>query len=432
MSLGSLRDMFEGLFYRSAIVSSHARRAHILRRGIRPIREAWWTPLRYESQRALWHNIRLLETSPEPRKFDAVFPEHARVAVMTPGHVGDVLHAAPLIRAVRKARPSADITWIVGPWCAALASRYRAADRVEVFSPAWFQYRRGGAGADLREQISWGKTRPETDVFLSTANADLTTLFVGRCYQPSWWCGRPPASDLYRVAPREDIVAADRNRYESEDILRIAEPLGVSTGDATLSYVIAEEEMRRAQSLLADRGIADGVPYAVISPGAGWPGKQWPVDRWARVADELHLMGLSVVLAGTRAELPLCRHVQRLMRSAAVQAAGETTLEELAAIMAGARIWLGSDSGGLHLAAAVGTATVSLFGPTSPAKWAPRGSGHRHLRAVDGCPSCVPWHPRANCPEGGACMLKISIDSVRAAAADILETRLKQEMVTHE
>jgi len=428
MKFGSIRDSIEGSLYRGTIKTAPPYRRSILgRRGMRPIREVWWTPLRFEKYRDVWRNLRLVESSPEPASVEPSFPVKARVAVYTPGHVGDVLHTAPLLRALRRERPLADLIWIVGPWCESLARRYSDANRVIVFSPAWFQYRRGSKGPDLQSQIAWGHSLENADVYISTANVDLTTLFIGRSLQPSWWCGRPPASELYPVAPRQDIQPAEKNRYESEDILSLASPLGITKANAQLFYNVTEEETAKSQQQLSEWGVTSGVPYAVIAPGAGWPGKQWPVERWALVADELHLMGLPVVFAGTRAEETLCRRVQSFMRSASLLIAGKTTLDELAAIISGARIWLGSDSGGLHLAAALGTATVSLFGPTPPSKWAPRGPHHRYLRAVDGCPDCIPWHPRAVCPKSGACMKKISVDDVRAATVEVLEEILNRK-----
>ncbi len=432
-AMGAMRDRVEGLL--CGIVcptSDEARRSQLRRRGLRPIRETWWTPLQYESAAALWRNVRLLETTPEPRAVAPDFPETARIVVQTPGHLGDILHAAPLLGALRSVRPRAHITWVVGSWSAALAGRYKAADRIEVFSPSWFQYRRGARGPGLREQIQWGRDRAGCDVFVSTANADLTTLFVGRAVRPTWWLGRPPAGDLYRVAGRQDLVPARRDVYEAEDLLALAAPLGIGGCSATLAYTVTDGETERGAALLARAGVARGAPYAVIAPGAGWPGKQWPLDRWANVADELHLMGLSVVLAGTAAETDLCRRVRAVMRSPCAVLAGQTSLDELAAVIAGARLWMGSDSGGLHLAAAVGTPTVSLFGPTSPAKWAPRGSRHRFLRAVGGCPGCVPWHPRAVCLQDGACMKKIPTDAVRSAVSDLLETIQQTEGARHE
>ncbi len=374
-----------------------------------------------ESNATVWRNLRLLETSPEPRAVTPSFPANAVVAVYTPGHLGDILHTVPMLDAVRAARPAARLHWIVGPWSAALARRFAGQDEVEVFSPSWHQYRRGGAGPSWKEQAVWGRNRPVADVFISTAATDLTALFVGRSHRPSWWCGRAPQVPLYPVAARQDVIAPQRDRYEADDLLRLVVPLGVSGGSSALRLPVQETERQAARRLLVDEGMKSGAPYAVIAPGAGWSGKQWPTDRWAVVATRLQECGMDVVLVGTAGEAAMAYAVAGAMRRPPRVLAGRTDLDVLIALIAGANLWLGSDSGGLHMAAAVGTPTVALFGPTHPGKWAPPGPRHRMLRAVEGCPRCVPWHPRAVCAENAACMKAIDAGAVVAAAESLLE-----------
>lgn len=421
MILRQARDIAEGVVYGALFRGAPERRRKRLgKEGLRPLRETWWTPLQYESNRALWSNLYLLESSREPRRTEAVFPAEARVVVYTPGHIGDVLHAVPLLRALREARPCMELVWVVGPWCERLARRYAEPDRVEVFSPAWHQYRRGTSGPTLRSQKRWGSAKSAADVFISTARTDLTALFVGRSVQPGWWIGRPPLSRLYPVAAREDIVPVREDVYEAEDLLELGSPLWIQSKNAVLAYGITEDERRQAEARLRDAGVDPQQPYVVIAPCAGWAGKQWPLERWSVVADKLHEHGLNVVLAGTAGERKQCLRVAAAMKKTPVNMAGQTNLEEMAAMNAGSRLWLGSDSGGLHLAAAVGTPTVSLFGPTNPDKWAPRGPRHRFLRAVDGCPGCVPWHPRARCRHRADCMIKIETGAVMEEALHLL------------
>lgn len=421
MNLRQARDVAEGFAYRMIFYGACEKRRRILgRKGLRPLRETWWTPLKYETNSALWRNLCLLESSPEPRQAEATFTETARVAVYTPGHIGDALQTVPLLRALRAARPGMELTWVVGPWCERLASRYSEVDQVDVFSPAWFQYRRGAGGPSLKGQKQWGSAKSAVDVFLSTARTDLTALFVGRSVRTAWWIGRPPSCNLYPVASREDVMTVDENLNEAEDLLKLASSLGIRGGDSQLSYRVTEDERHAAEALLVKLGVSSETPYAVISPCAGWVGKQWALERWAAVADELQERGLAILLVGTEGEREQCLLVKATMKRPVVILAGQTRLEELAAITAGARLWLGSDSGGLHLAAAVGTPTVSLFGPTNPAKWAPRGSRHRFLRAVESCPGCVPWHPRAYCLHKAACMKQIEVRTVVEAAENLL------------
>mgnify|MGYP002071760105 FL=1 len=420
VALGQLRSFGEGIAARAVVSRRSPRRSVLCREGLRPLRSLWWTSWGLESTAAVWRNLRLLETSPEPRTATPSFPEDALVAVYTPGHLGDILHAVPMLDAVRAARPAAKLVWIVGPWSAALARRVDGVDAIDVFSPSWHQYRRGGPGPSRIEQAAWGRHRPVADVFISTAATDLTALFIGRSHQPSWWCGRPPRVPLYPVAAREDLAAPDRDRYEAEDLLRLVEPLGVHGGSSSLRLPVQESEREGARRMVQAEGMKPGTPYAVIAPGAGWSGKQWPAERWTIVADRLQDLGVNVVLVGTGGEVPIALAVAKAMRQPPVVLAGRTNLDDLIALIAGARMWLGSDSGGLHIAAAVQTPTVALFGPTPPGKWAPPGPRHRMLRAVEGCPQCIPWHPRAVCADAASCMKAIGTDAVVAAMESLL------------
>ena len=94
---------------------------------------------------------------------------------------------------------------------------------------------------------------------------------------------------------------------------------------------------------------------------------------------------------------------------------GRFSIAQLAAVMERAALWLGNDSGPMHLAAAVGCPTVSLWGPTEPGKWAPRGAKHHHVRRMERCPGCEYWNPAMHCLQPThACMEAISVEEVEA------------------
>ena len=100
---------------------------------------------------------------------------------------------------------------------------------------------------------------------------------------------------------------------------------------------------------------------------------------------------------------------------------GRFSIPELAAVMERASLWLGNDSGPMHLAAAVRCPTVSLWGATEPGKWAPRGEKHRHIRRMERCPGCEYWNPAKRCLQAKhACMEAISVEEVEMALAKAL------------
>lgn len=425
-SLRTGRDVAEAMALRVlARRAPAARRAHFRDSGLRAIRECWWIHTRYESPLTFWRAIWQLEQTSEPRAGLAPSAPNPYIVVYSPGHIGDLLHTVPLLRALRARYPASRLDWVVGPWVRDLALRYAVADHVLTFSPAWHLYRRGAPGPGAGEQVHWAKAlaADPADIFISTSITDLSTLFVGRAFQPLQWLGRVPALNIYPVAGQQSIVTPDPDRYEAEDLLHLAAPLGVSRDDSALAYQTTQEERSSAQQLLARRGIDARTPYVVLAPSAGWSGKQWPLDRWSHVVRTVSDRGYLPLLVGGAQDIALVAEVLRGRESTGISLAGQTTLLQLAALIEAAKLWIGSDSGGLHLAAAVGTPTLSLFGPTPPKKWAPRGDQHKALRAVTGCPHCIPWHPRASCAEGGRCMQLISVDEVCQSLCSMLEER---------
>ncbi|PZR52208.1 glycosyltransferase family 9 protein [Xylanimonas oleitrophica] len=133
----------------------------------------------------------------------------------------------------------------------------------------------------------------------------------------------------------------------------------------------------------------------VVHPGAASGARRWPVARWAAVAAALAHDGLRVVLTGSTAERPLCRAVLAAAAGAGADvedASGRLDLDELADLVGGARLLLSGDTGVAHLATALGTPSVTLFGPVPPSAWGPSIDLDRHTALWHG-PTAVPGDP---------------------------------------
>jgi len=141
--------------------------------------------------------------------------------------------------------------------------------------------------------------------------------------------------------------------------------------------------------------------HAVVHPGAAAGSRRWPADRWARVAARLAALGLDVVVTGSAAERELCARVCAGARSAAAGApriddvSGQLDLAALADVVATARVLTSGDTGVAHLATALGTPSVTLFGPTSPSTWGPVVDQESHLVLWHGDPGS-PGDPHAS------------------------------------
>jgi ADP-heptose:LPS heptosyltransferase len=160
-------------------------------------------------------------------------------------------------------------------------------------------------------------------------------------------------------------------------------------------------------------------PYAVLHPGASSAARRWPARRWARVARELERTGVPVLLTGGPDERALVRGVATAAGLPATRCtAGELTLPELAALVAGATLLVCGDTGVAHLGTALGTPSVLVFGPVPPSRWGPLADRERHT---------VIWHGAGlgegdgNADRVDPALLRVPADEVISAALARLE-----------
>jgi ADP-heptose:LPS heptosyltransferase len=150
--------------------------------------------------------------------------------------------------------------------------------------------------------------------------------------------------------------------------LQVAGSLGASVEDARMEIPLLPEERAWAEEQSPGEG-----PWAAIHPGSGTFSKarRWPTGSFAEVADGLAERGARIVLVGGRGEEDLGRSVEATMARPALSLVGRTTLGQLAAVLERAALFVGNDSGVMHMAVAVGTPVVAIFGPSNARAWGP-------------------------------------------------------------
>ncbi len=196
-----------------------------------------------------------------------------------------------------------------------------------------------------------------------------------------------------------DVVPYAPDRHEVLQNARLLDRLAPSRGamPGLSRFVVAAEDAAWAESWLSAQALSRTRPLVAIHPGAGAAVKQWPAERWAAVARRLiEHCDAQIVLTGSAGERPLADALVAHAGYPALNAAGQTTLGQLAALLARCALVLGSDCGPLHLAVAVGAPTVHLYGPVDAAVSA-RGV-RRHAiascaRAGPACPA-IGWTGR--------------------------------------
>lgn len=331
-------------------------------------------------------------------------PDFRRILIIKPSSLGDVVNALPTLAALRDRFPKAHIAWLVKRQWAGLLERAEGLDWVWPVAPSlggWLSQvpRLRAANFDLVVDLQ--------GLFRSGAIALLTGCPVRIGFANA----REGSSFFYThkvSVPTPDLHAVDR-------YLLVASALGAAHRSSPEFRLRARPSDREEiAGLLGRHGLPAGTGWIAMNVSARWPTKRWPPEFFAASADRIQTEGLgSVVLFGGPDDRELARAVKERMRTAPVDLTGATTPGLLPAMLASATLLLTNDSGPMHVAVAVGTPVVALFGPTSAIRNGPYGAGHRILSSGVTCSPCYSRVCRNNVKL--ECLLKISPEQVLEA-----------------
>ncbi len=386
--------------------------------------------LRQEARLALLRLYARLAPAPPGHPGDpGQLPPDARILVIRPDHLGDMLFTTPALRALRRSQPQAHITALVGPWAARVLQGNPDVDEVLTCPfPGFTRQPKENVVAPYRLLNDYAKKlrpyrfeaalilRPDHWWGALLAHRAAIPLRLGTaCPEaaPFLTLALPPTPDRHEVTHNLALIAAlPPSPAAAEE--------GPGVGDE-LAFYLSDADRACVRRLLGD---APG-PWIAIHPGAGAPVKRWRPEAWAQVGDTLaRETGAQIVLTGSSSEIALCQAVAAHMRSTPLILAGQTDLGALAAVYARCRLVLGPDSGPLHLAVAMGTPTIHLYGPADPARFGPWGDPSRHRVVTLGL-GCSPCH-RLDWPEAELeehpCVWAISVERVLEEARDVLGT----------
>jgi len=337
----------------------------------------------------------------------------ARLLVVRPDNLGDVLMAGPALSALRAAAPQARIELLASPAGATAAALLPEVDDVVTAQVSWqrFDAEPGPPDADLIAEL---RAR-------EYAAAVILTSFS----QSPWPAGY--ATQLAGIPIRAGtskefggaglthwVPAPDDGLHQVDRALYLLDRLGVPAGPATLHAAVPAAARDAAQAALAGAGVAPDAPYAVLLPGASCPSRRYPADRFRAVARGLARAGLPVAVSGPGSERDLVADVVA-GEPGVLDLAGALDVPGLAGLLAGAAVAITNNSGGAHLADAVGTPVAVLFAGTEQVEqFAPRSV----RSAVLGVPTpCTPCR-QLRCPFELQC-LDVPPDEVMAAALRI-------------
>lgn len=326
--------------------------------------------------------------------------EPFRILIVLLGALGDVVRGLGVVRAIRRSRPGAKITWLVEPASAGIVSLHDGIDEILVF-----QRKQGMAG--IRK--IWGDLRGRQFDLTLDMQRHLKSGFF------SWLSGAPrrigfhpkDAKEGNWVFNTEYIARRGDNASKVDHYLSFLEPMGCEIPpqvDFGLSHVTLSSHGREWAHELSE-------PYIGIVLGSSRYSKDWPEEGYRALLEKGDVAGLSTaVLLGDPSKGEMAERLASVRSPLRiVNTVGRTDLSALVAIIHGAKACVGPDSGPAHIAGALGVPHVTLFGPTPSGRNAPRGSESLAVVSQLGCVPCR----RRTCPGlDKLCMRLISPDQV--------------------
>jgi len=368
-----------------------------------------------------------------------------RILITRVGAFGDILMATPLLAALRASYPDAHLTWLVEhteveaidanpyideyiKWDSAYWKRQLRWQRLPL---GLLRARRFCAELRLRRYDVFISFQPEEWPWLVRGvNAPVTVGVFDTFRQTDGLTRTSPYVRLYSAAYTDNDLPLHRTDQYLLPLraLNLAEPT-----EKRMSMGFTTEDAAVADEFLRDRGLAARRPFVVLAPMTTWPSRCWPGERYAALGDALaQRFGCASVLIGSARpkEREAVAEVAARMESGPIQAAGVLSFRQMAALIARSSALVSGDTGPMHVAAAVGTPSVSLFGPTPVLGRAPLASGGVTLMHPVPCGPCdQKFCP--NPPESHLrCMRLIGVDEVLEAVTGLLHpARADAELV---
>ncbi len=348
-----------------------------------------------------------------------------RILIIKPSSIGDVVNALPFLSSLRQRYPDRHIAWLVEEEAADLLLGHPLLDRIIVSGRRrWGRAVRTpfrGSTA-LREitaliaELRQGRYDLVVDL-QGLLKSALTVVCTGARYRVGLAGSREGSGRvLTHVVPLPPGPLHAVDRY-----LEAARFLGADPQSKAFVFPSRPEDGARAEALLAEADVTPDKPVIALNSQARWSTKLWGEERFARVGEALaRRHGARILVIGSSSDLPSVRRLASYMNLAPFVAAGRTDLKVLIALLRRIDLLVTVDSGPMHLAAALGTPLVALFGATDPRLIGPYGGDGVVLRVPLPCSPCS--KRRCQIEADRLCMRSISVEEVTEAASALLAT----------
>jgi len=325
--------------------------------------------------------------------------------------IGDVIHALPVVHVLRKQYPQARITWVVEKPAYDLLTNNPDIDEIIIFDKPKFKSFAGLVTNGYKFSRQLKAHNFDLAIDLQGLFKSAALAYLSGASQRLVYCNARELSGTIS----QPICGEHQHGHVIDRYLDVARHLGCKVDQVQFPIHITASEAQTAQSIANHAGLRVENSYVVLAPGTNWPTKCWPTTHFAKLADRLYDSNIIPVIIGGPHDQRLAQEIMANTTIPPIDLTGKTSMKQLAYMIKKAQVFVGGDTGPMHLAVAVGTKVVAMFGPTDPVRNGPYGEKHSVLTAPRLCKGC--W--KRTCPKEEQCLDNIDADTVYRAVKSV-------------
>ncbi len=348
-----------------------------------------------------------------------------KILIVKLSSIGDVVHSLPALKALRDTFPKAYIAWVVEEKSKDIVIGNPYLDEVIIFEKERWKrelFKTKSMRESVREIAGFARMLREKkfDIALDLQGllrSGLIAFFSGAKWRVGYKDSREFSHLFYNIK-----VPRDKNIVHAVDsYLQLAKYLGAETESVSFPLWVAPEDRSFAENFLRENGWNGKDVLVGLNPGASIPHKRWDKDNFAQLGNSLaKCLGVKVVLFGAKSDEVLVNEIARKMSGThPIDASGKTSIKQLAAMVEKCALFIGNDTGPMHIAVAIGTPVIALFGPDNPHRTGPYGMKNKILYHELPCSPCI---RNPTCGGEYTCLKLITMQDVMNQAQKMLKS----------
>lgn len=327
--------------------------------------------------------------------------EIKKILIINSGYLGDSLLNIPMIKAIRNKYKDAEITMLINPKFLELWEDFKSIDRIMAYDIPWIRYKNKIKLSDIKEYLGFiKKIRRQKFGMAIDSRGDFRNNFL------LLFASKAKRRVGFGLTGGSYLLTDNvkwKHQHEVENSLEIAKYLGCIIKEKIPKLEIKEKFSKPIKK------------YIVIAPGAGYPTKEWPIENWAELINNLNSKKLNktnIILTGSNNDIKYSKITDLVGDKSKIKDfIGKLSLRKTSAVIKKANLLISPDSGSAHLAAALGTKTITLFGPTDDIRWRPYGEKNKNI-IIKKEIKCSPCGLLYKCKYNKKCMGVIKVEDV--------------------